>query len=288
MLRRLSRPFSTILQADKEPMPPGSSTPIESYLTGRKDIKRLFIDDKIVLNHDSFVMRCTFDADKVIGVPPGYHLRIHFANKALEEGRTFTPINSLSALGRVDFLVKVYLKSPTFPSGGSMTQYLHSLKVGGDLFVTGPVGKYLYKGDGVFEFKLLKMVRSFSSVSFIAGGTGITPIYQILNNLKTSDATKFNLIYANKSESDILLKKSLDRFVTLNPNIKISYTIENPPAEGWVHHTGRVGEKIIEMALPSPDEEDHLVFICGPKQMNEAVRDELVGMGYEESNIYFY
>jgi len=51
-----------------------------------------------------------------------------------------------------------------------------------------------------------------TNLSMIAGGTGVTPCYQIikavLNNPK--DKTKINLVYSNTTHEDILLKKELD------------------------------------------------------------------------------
>ena len=45
----------------------------------------------------------------------------------------------------------------------------------------------------------------------IAGGTGITPMLQIIRAILKNpiDMTKINLIYANVNEEDILLKKEL-------------------------------------------------------------------------------
>ena len=257
------------------------------YLTGNKDIKPLRIDDKIAINQDSFVFRCVFDPDLRLGVPIGHHVRIHFADKKLEEGRTFTPISDLQALGKVDFLVKVYRPTPDFPKGGAMTQYLDSLKVGEEIHVSGPRGKYQYLGNGSFEFKNLKLTRDFSQVSFIAGGSGITPIFQILKNLQKQDQTKFNVLYSNKTPADILLKKPLDKLAAATPNLNLQYSVDRQ-ASGWSGQVGRPDEKWLETHLPSPDDEDHLIFICGPKQMNEAVRQMLVKLGHPEHNIYFY
>lgn len=46
----------------------------------------------------------------------------------------------------------------------------------------------------------------------IAGGTGITPMYQVAKALLTDPAetTSISLIYANVTEDDILLRKELD------------------------------------------------------------------------------
>ena len=46
----------------------------------------------------------------------------------------------------------------------------------------------------------------------IAGGTGITPMYQVAKALLTDpgEATSISLIYANVTEDDILLRKELN------------------------------------------------------------------------------
>ena len=46
----------------------------------------------------------------------------------------------------------------------------------------------------------------------IAGGTGITPMYQVTKALMTDpqEFTTISLVYANLTEDDILIKKELD------------------------------------------------------------------------------
>lgn len=46
----------------------------------------------------------------------------------------------------------------------------------------------------------------------IAGGTGITPMYQVAKALMTDkwEYTTISLIYANISEDDILMRRELD------------------------------------------------------------------------------
>ena len=50
-------------------------------------------------------------------------------------------------------------------------------------------------------------------VGMIAGGTGITPMYQVAKALlqDPEEHTTISLIYANVTEEDILLKDELDR-----------------------------------------------------------------------------
>ena len=69
----------------------------------------------------------------------------------------------------------------------------------------------------------------------IAGGTGITPMLQIIRAAMKNplDLTKINLIYANVNEEDILLKKELDELAqTYSTRFAVYYVLNNPPA-GW-------------------------------------------------------
>jgi cytochrome-b5 reductase len=83
-------------------------------------------------------------------------------------------------------LVKVYYKNvhPLFPEGGKMTNYLNNLDLGQSITVRGPFGKLTYLGDG--NFKILKkfkpltfLEKRYSKVGMIAGGSGITPFFQV-------------------------------------------------------------------------------------------------------------
>lgn len=63
----------------------------------------------------------------------------------------------------------------------------------------------------------------------ICGGTGITPMYQIMNHILSDpkDKTRLHLIYANITMSDILLKQDLDRLAAQHPTrFDIFYVVE--------------------------------------------------------------
>ena len=65
-----------------------------------------------------------------------------------------------------------------------MTQYLESLSVGETIDVRGPSGLLVYNGKGQFLVKEDKKgagrVVGVKQVSMIAGGTGITPMLQLV------------------------------------------------------------------------------------------------------------
>lgn len=56
------------------------------------------------------------------------------------------------------------------------------------------------------------MCQSTQSIALIAGGSGITPMWQILQSIDANpaDKTKVTLIFSNQTEEDILLRKEFE------------------------------------------------------------------------------
>ena len=118
----------------------------------------------------------------------------------------------------MDLVVKIYPANthPKFPEGGKMTQHLEALAIGDTIDVRGPSGLIVYQGRGLFDIKEdkkgdAKQVR-VSQVNMIAGGTGITPMLQLIRAVfrDPADKTCLSLLFANQSEDDILLRKELE------------------------------------------------------------------------------
>lgn len=98
----------------------------------------------------------------------------------------------------------------------------------------------------------------------IAGGTGITPMLQIIRAaLKNpQDPTRLSLIYANVNYEDVLLKKELDELADKYPSrFKVFYVLNNPPT-GWTGGVGFVSKEQIATHLPA-SHDNIKVLLCG-------------------------
>ncbi|KAF8311811.1 uncharacterized protein EI90DRAFT_3095318, partial [Cantharellus anzutake] len=102
-----------------------------------------------------------------------------------------------------------------------LTPFIFRMKPGDKLGFKGPIPKIPYEAN------------KWDEVAMISGGSGITPMYQILNHalhLK-DDKTKFTLIFANVSPADILLREDLDSFKKQHPDrFNVVYVVDK--AEG--------------------------------------------------------
>eukprot|EP01023_Acetabularia_acetabulum_P061282 TRINITY_DN739_c0_g2_i1.p1 TRINITY_DN739_c0_g2~~TRINITY_DN739_c0_g2_i1.p1 ORF type:complete len:854 (+),score=198.42 TRINITY_DN739_c0_g2_i1:164-2725(+) len=223
--------------------------------------------EKIVINHNTAIFRFGLQSDKhKFGLPVGKHIFLYAEVDGKTVLRAYTPTSSDDDLGHFDLLVKIYRPlPPKFPNGGIMSQHLDSLKIGETIEVKGPLGEFVYFGKGEYSYKHNKGNAKF--ISMIAGGTGITPMYQVIKAITKDpkDTTKMALLYANQTEDDILLREELDELVQKFPNLNVHYTLDRPPA-GWKYSQGFINEQMIRDSLFGPAS-DSIVIMCGPPPM---------------------
>lgn len=253
--------------------------------------------EREVLSHDTRKFRFKLPSEKhALGLPIGKH--VYVSAKINDElvSRAYTPVTSDETLGHVDLVIKVYYKDthPKFPAGGKLSQYIDNMSPGDTIDFRGPSGKLEYLGYGVFSIRVRSKdppIRVHAKkLAMIAGGTGITPMYQLIRHITQDpkDDTKLSLLFANQTEGDILLRDELEQVVKEHPEqIKIWYTVDSP-TEGWEYSSGFVSSEMIASHLYGP-ESDTLVLMCGPPPMiNFACLPNLDKLGYSQKQRFVY
>jgi cytochrome-b5 reductase len=120
-----------------------------------------------------------------------------------------------------------------------MSQHLERMKIGDTIQVRGPNGLLVYKGKGQFAIKPDKkkppVIQKYKKIGMIAGGTGITPMLQLIRQVfkDSNDETNLWMLYANQTENDILLRKELEEVEKEHSDrFKLWYTVDRP-ADDW-------------------------------------------------------
>ena len=193
---------------------------------------------KEIVSHDTrrFVFALP-SANHILGLPVGQHIYLSAKVDGSLVVSPYTPVTSDEDLGHMDLVVKVYFKNvhPKFPDGGKMSQYLENMEIGDTIDVRGPSGLLVYQGNGTFAIKpdkksSPKTVKA-TKVSMIAGGTGITPMLQLITDVfrNANDDTCLSLLFANQSEDDILVREELEALQAEHPDrFKLWYTVDRP------------------------------------------------------------
>lgn len=212
---------------------------------------------------------------------------------AAEIDRKYTPVTGNETPGYTDIVVKIYRPGEatlpdgtkvTWADGGKMGLYLDSKQQGDVIEINGPMGMIEYLGRGMF--KLPGKTIPVQKVAMLAGGSGITAMLRIVRGAirDPRDSCIFSLIYANKTEGDILLRDELEQLVKESSGqFTVNYTLDFPPAN-WKHRTGFVGPEMIRSFLPSCREKP-LVLVCGPAPMVPHVKKNLELLGYRKDLI---
>lgn len=202
-----------------------------------------------------------------MNLPIGRHIAIQATVGTRQAVRKYTPISEPTAVGHFDLLVKTY-------PAGTISKYLSELKVGEYVDFKGPLGSFEYQPE------------LFSHLGMIAGGTGITPMYQVIKHALSNpaDKTKISLIFANVNEDDILLRSELEGLAKEHPDrFKLYLSLDNPPSN-WTQGKGYVTADTIKANLPAPGPKTK-VMICGPPPMTAAMMANCTGLGHDESRV---
>jgi cytochrome-b5 reductase len=260
------------------------------------DIKYSFpLAHKENVSHDTRRFRFELPSSKhVLGLPIGQHIYLTARINGELVKRPYTPTTSDDNQGYFDLVIKIY-------SNGKMTQYLDKLEIGHTIEVSGPSGNLIYKDNGLFDIRSRKpepfVTRHVRHLGLIAGGTGITPMYQILNEILKEQTSivpgqrvdiKIWLLFANQTEEDILLREELEQLAASNSDrFKLWYTVDRNNEE-WKYSKGFINDIMLKEHMPPPSD-DVLICICGPPPMIKfACIPNLDKLGYTEDMIYTF
>jgi cytochrome-b5 reductase len=133
--------------------------------------------------------------------------------------RSYTPITLDDVPGHFELLIKAYPQ-------GNASRYMDALKVGDRAPFRGPKGRFLYRQN---------MAKA---VGMIAGGTGLTPILQVIKAIlrDPQDTTKVSLIFANVTEDDILLHQELLELAKKHPSqFRVYFVLNEVPMRMRMH-----------------------------------------------------
>lgn len=252
----------------------------------------LTLTERIEVSHDTRIFRFALPSpDHKLGLPCGKHLLVYANVNGDPVARAYTPISCDRDVGRLDLLIKVYRagECAAFPDGGKMSQHLDTLKPGDTINVKGPTGHFHYEGQGKYTMHG-KTKGVAKQLSMLAGGTGITPLYQVIKEVlhDASDRTCMKLLYANRTEQDILLRAELDALAAAHPDRFQVWYILNTAPEGWKYTTGRMTEALMREKLFAADDAT-LGLMCGPPGLlDHVVTPGLTAMGYpKETHVAF-
>jgi hypothetical protein len=188
---------------------------------------------------------------------PGQATVVSLNKPDLKEARRPFTFTSLNEEPNLEFIIKIYEQKH------GVTDAMDELKKGDELIINQPWGAIQYKGPGYF----------------IAGGAGITPFIAILRNLRNENKLNGNvLLFSNKKEEDVILKKELDEMLGEN----VIYTLTREEKEGF--ESGRINKEFLKKYIKDFDKH---FYVCGTPEMTEEINATLSEMGVSSDSLVF-
>ncbi|KAJ8128551.1 hypothetical protein O1611_g5083 [Lasiodiplodia mahajangana] len=211
-----------------------------------------------VVNHNTKRLRFALPTDEHVS---GLTLTSALLTFAWPKGcllpcvRPYTPITRNDEAGVIELMVKKY------PNGKQST-HLHSLQPGDYLRFVTPIPGYKW------------IPNKHPDITLIAGGAGITPIYQLIQGVlhNPEDKTRITLVFGVNTDADVLLKSEFEDFERRFPNrFKAVYTVSNP-VPGSPYSKGYVTKELLSKVITAtPEAKNTKVFVCGPPAMENAL-----------------
>ena len=160
---------------------------------------------------------------------------------------------------------------------GVFSSYINqSLRVGDSLNISPPEGRFFYDSP-----------NENHSILAIAAGSGITPIFSILNSfLMNNKFGVFTLIYGNKNPGQTMFYKELKTLEEKHPEqLKIFWVFSQSNEEGAFF--GRIDDSVINFVLNNQQKLPDHSFLCGPEPMIFENKKHLINRGVSEQAINY-
>lgn len=232
--------------------------------------------------------------------PIGYHTIIRSDISGIEVQRSYTvALHTLDQTleersvdsGRIlYFMIKHY-------DDGALTPFIKNLQLKSTIEMSDCLG--------TFKSSVLK---GKTKLHMIAAGTGLTPMIRLINScLHDVDTTlEMKLLFANKEQRDILWKDQIDNVVEKYPNQFHCTYILSRPDSSWTGLSGRIKKDILQSFIDykpfvfRKDDNDlsvsvqiavnmgELFTICGPDEFTVSIKNMLIDLGVDESNIHCF
>lgn len=193
--------------------------------------------------------------------------------------RSYTPISEVGIAEELVIIIKLY-------DDGAMSQVLSKLEIGGQVKFKAAKNRYNLPRYVVL-LSVVYNTRQVKHLGLIAGGTGIAPIFQLIQTLLTTSTLEISLLFTNVVEEDILLKERLDAFKEEYPKRFKPYYVLTNPTESWTGLKGRIDKEKVHEYLPPPATTTQ-ICVCGPVSMTNAMERMLHEQGYTSEMIHLF
>lgn len=207
----------------------------------------------------------------------GQHITLKFLINGEEVIRSYT----ISASPYTEEPLQITVKRVT---DGLVSNYINDQLTEGAMVQVAPP-----KGN----FKLEPEKNKQRTHYFFAAGSGITPIYAMINSVLVAEPNSIcHLLYANRNDQSIIFKDELSWLdEQAKGGLTVAHILSKPrwisSFEYWKE--GKINAEMIETFIQEnpPYAQDAHYYICGPGNMNLDIKNALKSLDVPDERIHF-
>lgn len=200
---------------------------------------------------------------RLFNFEPGQFITIELPMPGGPIYRTYTISSSPSRPTSLTITVKAQ------PDSVGTRWMFDNLRPGMRIRAVGPAGKFSF------------MQHPAEKYLFISAGSGITPMMTMTTFLYDSGRS-MDVVFVNcaRRPSDIIFRERLEHMAARVDGIDLHWVVEGTdPYTPWTGYRGMFNQ--LMLGLMAQDYLEREVFCCGPEPFMRAVREALVGLGYD-------
>jgi len=181
--------------------------------------------------------------------------------------RAYSISSPVSASDMIELIVRLV-------PGGIGSTYLHNLKVGDNVTLTGPFG----------EFELSH--EPDRTLVCVGGGCGMAPIKSIIYTIYERDPNRNCwFFFGCRGPEDIFYLDEFKELEKRHPGFRVVYALSDlKPGDQWDGEKGFIHLSVDKYFENTGKTQ---AFLCGPPPMIEAVMEVLEDKGVEEEDIFY-
>ncbi len=222
------------------------------------------------LTHDMAEVRFKLIEPDHIEFRAGQYIQIKVPDPDSADGFVFRAYSISSKPSEHDQVEVVVRQIP----GGKGSTYVHNMKVGDKVRLTGPYGKFKLNEDEDCHLLL------------VGGGAGMAPMKCLITHcLETTPNRPIELYFGARGPKDLFYVEEFEQLSKEYPNFKVLWALSDlQEGEEWDGPTGFIHIHVDKHYNPPPKRQ---VFLCGPPPMINAVMTVLEEKGLEEDEIFY-
>lgn len=157
--------------------------------------------------------------------------------------------------------------------GGKGSEFLQGLSIGDEVEVLGPLGRFVVESQ---QSKLL----------FVATGSGIVPIYSMINDLLINkhETKQMRLHWGLHDEANMFWFDNFERLMESYPNFVFDPVLSKPDP-GWVLCSGHV-QDCLRRDFNQAKLSEWEAYVCGNPKMIEEISQVLAELGMNPAYVH--